>query len=107
MPGGGAIVTVNPAPSNGNYSINDRGDVSFIAALDNGGAGLYVKQHSNGSFRVIARTGMSIPGVGTIADLTHAGSGVNGGALNDSGQVFFWATLTDGSGVMLVATPRP
>ena len=31
MPGGGTIVTVNPAFANGNYSINNGGDISFNA----------------------------------------------------------------------------
>jgi hypothetical protein len=105
MPGGGTIVTVNPAFSNGNYSINNGGDISFNAALDHGESGLYVKEQANGALRVVARTGTTIPGVGTIGSVTPLFD--NGGALNDSGQVFFLATLTDGSGVLLVATPRP
>src|SRR5207253_5735984 len=84
MPGGGKIRTVNPANMGGNYSINDRGDVSFHAALDTGESGLYV--YSNGSFHVIARTGTVIPGIGTIASFSDM---VDGGALNDRGQVFF------------------
>jgi hypothetical protein len=51
---------------------------------------------------VVARTGTMIPGIGRIASVTGL---VNGGTLNDNGQVFFWVTLTDGSGVLLLATP--
>ena len=100
MPGGGKIRTVNPTNLTGNFSLNNRGDVSFNAVLDNGETGLFV--HSQGSLHVVARTGTMIPGIGRIASVTGL---VNGGTLNDSGQVFFWVTLTDGSGVLLLATP--
>ena len=44
--------------------------------------------------------------VGTISSVI--GEESSGGILNDSGQVLFWATLTDGRGVLLLATPaRP
>ena len=97
MPGGGKIRSVNPANVMGNFSLNNRGDVSFNAALDNGETGLYI--HSQGSLHLVARTGTMIPGIGRIASVTSL---VNGGTLNDSGQVFFWASLTDGSGVLLL-----
>ena len=102
MPGGGKIKTVNPTAAPGNYSLNNRGDVTFIAALDTGASGLYV--YSNGALRVVARTGMTIPGVGTIDNVTLF---INGGTLNNSGQIFLFASLTDGSGALLVASPRP
>jgi hypothetical protein len=98
------VQTVAPSPTVGNYFINNRGDISFIAALNDGASGLYIRDHATGSLRVVARTGMTISGVGTIDNLTLL---INGGILNDSGQVFFFATLTDGSGVLLVASPRP
>ncbi len=101
MPGGGIIQTVNPVQSMGNYSLNNRGDVSFNAALDTGESGLYV--HSNGRLNLVARTGTVIPGVGTIASVVFF---ITGGTLNDSGQLSFFATLADGSGVLLVATPH-
>ena len=81
-------------------ALNNRGDVSFLAALETGESGVYV--YSSGSLHVIARTGTVIPGVGAIASF---GDMVVGGALNDHGQVFFWAMLTDGSGVLLLAPP--
>ena len=102
MPGGGNIKTVNPTAAPGNYSLNNRGDVTFIAALDTGASGLYV--YSNGALRVVARTGMTIPEVGTIDNVTLF---INGGTLNNSGQIFLFASLTDGSGALLVASPRP
>jgi hypothetical protein len=101
MPGGGKIVTVNPFFSPGSYSLNNSGDVTFNPALDTGESGLYL--YSRGSFQVIVRTGSVIPGVGTVVSAT---TGHSGGALNDSGELFFWATLTDGNGVLLVATPH-
>jgi hypothetical protein len=98
--------------------VNNAGDVVFNAALDTHNedgvpdTGLYVWSH--GSPRLVARTGTVIPSVGTIARLgtivpTVEGPNVgpNSGANNnDRGQVVFGATLTDGRGVLLVATPK-
>ena len=91
-------------------------DVSFAAALDtddNGDGiadtGLYVSSH--GSLRLVARTGTVIPGLGTIAYLGLAPFSPTpvaiGGVINERGQVLFFATLSDGEGVLLVATPSP
>lgn len=102
MPGGGKIKTVNPTAAPGNYSLNNRGDVTFVAALDSGESGIYL--YSHGSLHVVVRTGMTIPGVGKIDNVTLF---INGGTINDSGEVFLFASLTDGSGALLVATPRP
>ena len=53
-----------------------------------------------------------IPGLGTIAHLGQFQAGTptqppygSGGMINDHGQVLFNVTLTDGRGVMLVASP--
>jgi hypothetical protein len=73
--------------------------VSFNAALEGGESGLYV--YSRGAVHLVAGTGTVIPGVGTVADV----AGLIGCILSDSGQVFFWATLTGGNGVLLLATP--
>jgi hypothetical protein len=100
--------------------LNNAGAVVFNAALntdDNADdiqdTGLYVWSH--GSLSLVARTGTEIPGVGTIV---HLGTNVptvqqssvfvpNSGAHNnDRGQVVFGATLSDGRGVLLVATPK-
>ena len=99
MPDGRKIMTVNPASSAGNYSLNNRGEVTFNAALEGGESGLYV--HSRGAVHLVAGTGTVIPGVGTVTDV----SGLIGGVLNDASQVFFWATMKDGRGVLLLATP--
>jgi hypothetical protein len=102
MPDGGKIVTVNPARVVGNYSLNNRGDVSFNTSLENGESAFYV--YSQHEYHRIVGTGAVIPGIGTIYSVTNFL--VNGGILNDRGQILFWATLMDGRGVMLLATPE-
>jgi hypothetical protein len=119
MPGGGHFVTATFF-ANAGYSINNPGDVTFNARLDtdvNGDGildtGLYL--HSGGSLRLVARTGTVIPGVGTVAHVNPPSVATNpnqnphdlfgGGAINDLGEILFQVTLTDGRGVLLVATP--
>src|SRR5207302_10034019 len=98
MPDSRRLVTVNPSGTIGNYSLNQRGDVSFNAALADGESALYV--YSEGLLHLVAGPGTVLPGVGTIASVSsHA---INGGLLNDNGQIFFSATLTDGRGVLLL-----
>ena len=101
MPDGRKIATVNPAHVIGNYSLNNHGDVSFNASLENGESAFYI--YSQGLLHLAFGTGTIIPNVGTISSV--ASLLINGGMLNDSGQIFFWATLTDGRGVLLLATP--
>jgi hypothetical protein len=119
MAGGGRLVT---AGNTGFWQldVNNAGDVVFNAALDTDDnaddiqdTGLYMWSH--GSLRLVARTGTVIPGVGMIAHLgttvpTVEGPSVvdpNSGANNnDRGQVVFGATLSDGRGVLLLATPK-
>jgi hypothetical protein len=120
MPGGGAFVTASTIIG-WQIDVNNRGDVVFNATVDtddNGDGildtGLFVWSH--GALRLVARTGTDIPGVGTIAHLITnvpltsprpalvPNSGANN---NDRGQVLFSATLTDGRGVLLLATPHP
>ena len=109
MPGGGRFVTTAAFPNA--LHINNPGEVVFGASVDTGETGMYVA--SRGSIRLVARDGTVIPGVGTVSQV------VTGGAFNfapgnapnteiqnnDRGQVFLAATLTDGRGVLLVATP--
>jgi hypothetical protein len=116
MPGGGHVRTA------GFYTIdlglNNQGTVAFCATLDtvdpvNGDGfhdtGLYTWSH--GKVSLVARTGTVIPGVGTIQALMSPGeegstSPFGGGeAINNRGQIVFQATLTDGRGVLLLATP--
>jgi hypothetical protein len=103
MPGGGTFVRAGFFDAT--YDLNQRGDVSFAATLDTdvnadgiADNGLYV--FSKGSVQLVARTGTVIPGIGTIAYL-----GLPGGVMNERGQVFFWAILSDGRTVLLLATP--
>lgn len=100
MPDHRKLVTVNPGRGVGNYSLNNRGDVSFNARLENNESGLYV--YSQGLLHLVAGTGTELPSIGTIANVASL---INGGTLNDAGQIFFWATMTDGKGVLLLATP--
>jgi hypothetical protein len=102
MPDGRKIVTVNPAHVISNYGLNNRGDVSFNASLENGESAFYI--YSQGLLHLFAGTGTVIPGVGTISSVNNLL--FNGGILNDSGQIFFWATMTDGRGVLLLGTPQ-
>ncbi len=119
MPGGGAFVTASNIIG-WQIHVNNAGEVVFNATLDtdvNGDdipdTGLFVWSHA--SLQLVARTGTVVPGVGTIAHLvmnvlTAQQSPTfvpNSGAHNnDRGQVVFGATLSDGRGVLLLATPQ-
>jgi hypothetical protein len=118
VPGGGHIVTASTVSGNQTY-INNRGDISFNAVLDTDvdgdgslDTGLFI--WSQGTLHLVARTGTVLPGVGTIENLVMGTIIIppppvlvpNSGAVsNDRGQVLFGATLEDGRGVLLVATP--
>ena len=120
MPGGGTFVTASNIFGN-QVHVNDRREVTFNAVLDtdvNGDgrrdSGQFV--WSDGSLRLVARTGTVIPGVGTVDRVTVAQivfppsiiPVLSSGAINnDRGQVLFALTLTDGRVVMLVTTPHP
>lgn len=114
MPGGGHFFN-----SGFGTSLNNAGEVVFNAVLDTntGGipdTGLYVWSH--GSVRLVARAGTVIAGVGTISVTTTNVAIIPPppqgslfpltGVINDRGQVLFGATLTDGTGVLLIATPN-
>jgi hypothetical protein len=112
LPGGGNFGTASSFAYQ--YYLNNSGDITFICRLDtaHGGVadtGIYLVSH--GKTQLVARTGTQITGVGMIADINSPGF-VNGGPLqaggiiNNRGQIFFEATLTDNTGVLLVATPR-
>jgi hypothetical protein len=117
MPGGGHLVTISGITGSQKH-INNQGDITFNATLDTTtdgvpDQGLYL--WSKGQTTLIARSGTVLPGVGTIAALTSPsniivgpspGVSPTGGAyMNDRDQVFFACTLTDGSEVLLLATP--
>jgi hypothetical protein len=113
MPGGGRFVN-----SGFGTSINNAGDVVFNAVLDTntGGVpdtGLFVWSH--GVVRLVARAGTVISG--STISLTTTGVSIFPppppgslfplvGQINDRGQVLFAATLSDGRGVLLIATPN-
>jgi hypothetical protein len=87
------------------HHLNNRGEISFLAALDTGDA-LYVK--SGHEFRLVAKTGAVIPGVGTIKDFDIGSTArLAGGAVNNGrGQVLFYAELVGGGAALTVATPN-
>jgi hypothetical protein len=89
----------------GNYSINNRGDVAFSALLTNGDQAVYV--WSNGTTKLVAKSGTVVPGVGTIHDMDEYGTGLPNAwlSMNDRGQVGFGATLEGGGVALLLATP--
>jgi hypothetical protein len=113
MPGGGLMHSAGIFDAT--YGLNNVGDVGFAASLDtdlnNDGlldSGLYVA--TRGSLRLVAKTGTVLPGLGTIAYLGSAPVVpsiplATGGELNNRGQILLYATLTDGRGALLLATP--
>lgn len=119
VPGGGHVVTTSNLIG-WQISVNNPGDVAFNALLDTDDnrdgirdTGLFV--WSRGVLRLVARSGTVIPGLGEVAHLVmgvlvvigNSGFVPNSGAMmNDRGQVIFGATLSDGRGVLLVATPN-
>ena len=119
MPSGAAVV--NASINGGNIHINNRGDVAFSGVVDtdvdhdgNNDTGLFYWSH--GQLSLIARTGTVIPGIGTVDELTAPSliippppiqATTSGAINNDRGQVLFTASLTDGRGVLLLATPKP
>ena len=117
MPGGGHFVSASPA--NSNSHINDVGDVVFTATLDSdvdadGTLDTGIFRWSRGKLDVVARTGTVIPAVGTIYQFTATSitfppppsvPPIAGLTSNNAGQAIFEATLTDGSVVLLLATP--
>jgi hypothetical protein len=84
----GKLVTVSNTVTA--HHLNNRGEISFLATLDTGREALYVK--SDDKFRLVAKTGGVLPGIGTIRDF---GDGPPLGFVplaalnNDRGQVLF------------------
>src|SRR5262249_27238642 len=86
------------------HHINNVGQISFLAAEDSGAEAIWVKTGNN--LRLVAKTGQTIQGVGTIANFDIEGATMfDGGRNNDLGQVFFAANMTDGSCAIFIATP--
>jgi len=119
MPGGGNFVRASAFLAN--CFINERGDVVFNGTLDTDvnqdglpDTGIWV--WSTGQLRLVAKTGTVVPGVGTVAHLSNPfvlPPSVTpmfascGALINNHGQVFFQAILSDGTDVLLIATPAP
>jgi len=101
MPGGGNLVRT--AEQYGNWTMTDTGDVAFSALLDRDtlglgsfDTGLYV--WSNGSLRLVARTGMDFPGVGTLIKLAPPlifNEPFSGALINARGDIVFQGTFVD------------
>lgn len=103
MPGGGTFARTGFA--NQNVTINNQGDIVFVATLTNGDQGLYRWRH--GILSLVAKTGTDT-GAGTILNLDDFGNGFASSqvSVNDAGQILFAAKFQGGGGAMLVATPR-
>ena len=101
MPGGGNFV--NAAAQYGNWTLNDSGDVAFSALLDTDSLGLDSSDMglyawSGGSLRLVARTGMNFPGVGTLIKLAPEfvfGLPFSGALINVRGDIVFQGTFLD------------
>jgi len=108
MPGGREFVSAAVFPNA--LHINNAGEVVFGASIGVSETGMFVASH--GALWSVAQTGTIIPGVGTVSQVITGGFFVPGTVANteivnnDRGQVLFAATLTDGRGVLLVATPH-
>jgi hypothetical protein len=102
LPDGTHLATVSDFSTG--HHINNAGQIAFLALEDSGAEALWVK--SGNSYELVAKTGQSIAGVGTIANFDVESAPLFGGALNnDLGQIFFAVNLTSGSTAMVIATP--
>lgn len=97
-----------------NYYVNDRRDVVFTLQYDadangDGAKDSGVFTYIDGTYEVVAKTGDVIAGIGTIAHIaqpvnTAAASSPQGYSLiNSRGDIMFQATLSDGTGTLLLA----
>jgi hypothetical protein len=102
LPGGAHLATVSDFSTG--HHLNNLGQVVFLAVDDSGTEALWVK--TGNTLRVVAKTGQTLNGIGTILNFDVEGAPMLGGALNnDRGQVFFAVNLTDNNTAMLIATP--
>jgi hypothetical protein len=102
MPGGGHFATGGGFSHNA--ALNNRGDVVFVATLNDGNQGLYVWR--NGTLSLVAKTGSPVPG-GVIANLDDFGAGRASSmvSINEPGQILFAANVTpDDNPTALIAT---
>jgi hypothetical protein len=113
MPGGGKLVSAGIFSAD--VALNNEGVVAFDGVLDtdvNGDGKLDTALFTwaQGRLTRVAGTGTVIPGVGTIKslhppDLLDFPVPFSFAVSNDRNQIVFQATLTNGRGVMLLATP--
>ena len=100
---GGALTTVadrtGPYDTFGSISINNLGHFAFSASLDSGPAGIFTSADPISG--KIIQTGDSLDG-STVTRISFGNS-----ALNDAGQVAFYALLADGRrGVYIASVPE-
>jgi hypothetical protein len=98
---------LNIALANQSIALNNLGEVAFLAGLDAGGDGIFTgpdiiddKVIGQGD----ALFGSTI-GHPTFPFLTTGNLGFFRDGINDSGELAFWARLTDGRQVIVRATP--
>ena len=90
-----------------NFSLNDSGELAFISNLKAGGTGIFTGPDPVND--KVIETGDPLFGstVANVAFHTNLNfSSSNDGGLNDNGALAFWATLSDGRQVVVVATPE-
>jgi hypothetical protein len=123
MPGGGKFKTATNV--DGSYDINNRGDISFGANLDQDtdhdsvdDTAVYVLARAgdlaagprvSGTLKLVVRTGTFIPGVGKVRKVGIAPAPfpiITGGMMNDNGRMLVWVTTTDDASVLLLAHPQ-
>jgi hypothetical protein len=111
---GGSITTVadssgplNIVLANHNVAVNDSGDVAFLANLDAGGDCILTGPNVVDDVVICQGSALfgSTIGHPTLPFLTTGNVGFFRDGLNDSGQLAFWARLTDGRQVVVRATP--
>jgi hypothetical protein len=103
MPGGGTFASGGDYTEN--VSMNNPGDIVFVATLTDGTNGIYVWHH--GTVALVAKTGTDT-GAGIISTLDDFGGGAGNTQvpINDAGQIVFSAKFQGGGGALLVATPK-
>lgn len=107
LPGGGHMSSAGFYVSA--YGLNQSGEAVFFAKLDtdedkDGQPDTGVYMWRDGKLGLVARTGSSIPGLGTVAVVASGnGFSVNN---NDLGQVAMPVMMTDGKTHLVIATPH-
>ena len=86
--------------------LNDRGEVTYNATLDDGTQGVFV--WSAGVTYQVARTGTKLPGGREVAGFDLYGLGFTStyATNNNRGQVAFGAVLKGGGEALVLASPK-